>query len=120
MLHLGSGMSLRSRVFALALLAGLAGSLGFGSPVFGSSGFGSPEFGSLKFGSLEFEPAALGARTIPRQAGNDSQAQPAGARVTFNRDIAPIMFRTCSTCHRPGEAAPFSLLTYSDAKRHAR
>ena len=40
--------------------------------------------------------------------------------VTFNRDIAPVIFRTCSTCHRPGEAAPFSLLTYSDVKKHAR
>ncbi|HKU28057.1 MAG TPA: tetratricopeptide repeat protein [Candidatus Sulfotelmatobacter sp.] len=40
--------------------------------------------------------------------------------VTFNRDIAPIIFRSCSSCHRPGEAAPFSLLTYSDVKKHAR
>ena len=31
--------------------------------------------------------------------------------MTFNRDIAPIIFHSCSTCHRPGEAAPFSLLT---------
>jgi tetratricopeptide (TPR) repeat protein len=30
------------------------------------------------------------------------------------------MFRSCATCHRPGEAGPFSLLTYSDAKKHAR
>ena len=30
------------------------------------------------------------------------------------------MFQSCSACHRPGEAAPFSLLTYSDAKKHAR
>ena len=42
------------------------------------------------------------------------------AQVTFNRDVAPIMFRSCATCHRPGEAAPFSLLSYSDAKKHAR
>jgi Tfp pilus assembly protein PilF len=41
-------------------------------------------------------------------------------KVTFNRDIAPIIFHSCSTCHRPGEAAPFSLLTYSDVKKHAR
>ena len=41
-------------------------------------------------------------------------------QVTFNRDIAPIIFHACSSCHRPGEAAPFSLLTYSDAKKHAR
>jgi tetratricopeptide (TPR) repeat protein/mono/diheme cytochrome c family protein len=40
--------------------------------------------------------------------------------VTFNRDIAPIIFQSCSSCHRPGEAAPFSLLTYSDVKKHAR
>ena len=42
------------------------------------------------------------------------------AHVTFNHDIAPIVFRSCATCHRPGEAAPFSLLNYSDVKKHAR
>lgn len=41
-------------------------------------------------------------------------------QTTFNHDIAPIIFHSCSTCHRPGEAAPFSLLTYSDVKKHAR
>jgi tetratricopeptide (TPR) repeat protein/mono/diheme cytochrome c family protein len=41
-------------------------------------------------------------------------------QVTFNRDIAPILYRSCARCHRPGEAAPFSLLTYDDAKSHAR
>lgn len=40
--------------------------------------------------------------------------------VTFNKDIAPIMFENCSTCHRPGEVAPFSLLTYADAKKRAK
>jgi len=40
--------------------------------------------------------------------------------VTFNRDIAPIVFHSCTLCHRPGEAAPFSLLNYRDAKSHAR
>jgi Tfp pilus assembly protein PilF/mono/diheme cytochrome c family protein len=40
--------------------------------------------------------------------------------VTFNRDIAPIIFRSCSSCHHPGEAGPFPLLTYSDVKKHAR
>ena len=38
--------------------------------------------------------------------------------LTFSRDIAPIIFENCSGCHRPGEAGPFSLLTYEDiAKR---
>ena len=48
-----------------------------------------------------------------------SSSSPA-APVTFNRNIAPIIFRSCATCHRPGEAAPFSLLNYSDVKKHAR
>jgi mono/diheme cytochrome c family protein len=38
---------------------------------------------------------------------------------TFNRDIAPILYKQCATCHRPGEVAPFPLLTYQDAVRHA-
>ncbi len=38
---------------------------------------------------------------------------------TFNRDIAPILFTNCATCHRPGEAGPFPLLTYNDARKHA-
>ncbi|MEY2408963.1 MAG: hypothetical protein QOF48_1633 [Verrucomicrobiota bacterium] len=37
--------------------------------------------------------------------------------VTFNRDVAPIIHRNCSSCHRPGEAAPFPLLTYADVAK---
>jgi tetratricopeptide (TPR) repeat protein/mono/diheme cytochrome c family protein len=43
-------------------------------------------------------------------------AQPA---VTFNKDIAPIVFDHCASCHRPGEIGPFSLLSYDDVRRHA-
>lgn len=39
-------------------------------------------------------------------------------RVTFNRDIAPIVYHYCSSCHRPGEAGPFPLLTYQDVRKH--
>src|SRR3954462_13623396 len=39
--------------------------------------------------------------------------------VTFNRDIAPIVYAHCATCHRPGQIGPFSLLTYRDARQHA-
>ena len=41
-------------------------------------------------------------------------------RVTFSKDIAPILFENCSTCHRPGTAAPFSLLTYDETRPWAR
>jgi hypothetical protein len=37
---------------------------------------------------------------------------PNSASVTFTRDVAPILQKHCQTCHRPGEAAPFPLLTY--------
>jgi Tfp pilus assembly protein PilF len=46
--------------------------------------------------------------------------EPASPEVTFNRDIAPILFQYCAPCHHPGEAGPFPLLTYADAKAHAR
>ena len=37
-------------------------------------------------------------------------------QITFSEHIAPIIYKNCSSCHRPGEAGPFSLLTYQDAK----
>ena len=40
--------------------------------------------------------------------------------VTFNKQIAPIVYNNCSSCHRPGEAAPFSLLSYQDVAPKAR
>ena len=55
---------------------------------------------------------------VPRQSRQPAPSS--SAPVTFNHDIAPIVFRSCATCHRPGEAAPFSLLTYADVRKHAR
>jgi mono/diheme cytochrome c family protein len=40
--------------------------------------------------------------------------------VTFTKDVAPIFFNNCVQCHRPGEIAPMSLLTYKDARPWAR
>src|SRR5215471_9588796 len=39
--------------------------------------------------------------------------------LTFAHDIAPIVYQHCASCHRPGETAPFSLLTYEDVKKRA-
>lgn len=39
---------------------------------------------------------------------------------TWAHDIAPIVYKNCAPCHRPGQSAPFSLLSYEDVKRHAR
>jgi hypothetical protein len=40
--------------------------------------------------------------------------------VTFNKDVLPILQKNCQSCHRPGEVAPMSLLTYQDARPWAK
>ena len=40
--------------------------------------------------------------------------------LTFNKDIAPLFFKNCAECHRPGETAPFSALTYKDVRPWAK
>ena len=53
----------------------------------------------------------------PSTAGIQAQ-KATDAPVTFTRDVAPILYRQCASCHRQDGAAPFSLLTYEDARRH--
>jgi Flp pilus assembly protein TadD len=45
--------------------------------------------------------------------------QPQGT-LTFNKDIAPIVFKQCAGCHRPGQSAPFSLLNYEEVKKRTK
>ena len=42
------------------------------------------------------------------------------AAVTFTKDVAPILQRSCQNCHRPDSNAPMSLITYEDARPYAR
>jgi len=42
------------------------------------------------------------------------------ADVTFNKDVAPILYAKCAICHRPGEMAPMSLLAYKDVRPWAK
>jgi hypothetical protein len=51
--------------------------------------------------------------------GSPAFAQTSAA-PTFTKDVAPILQRSCQTCHRPGMMAPMSLLTYQDARPWAR
>ncbi len=44
----------------------------------------------------------------------------AGPAVTFNKDALPILQKNCQACHRPGEVAPMSFLTYQDVRPYAR
>ncbi len=57
----------------------------------------------------------LAAASAPRAAGTAGGAPP-----TWAADIAPLIYANCSTCHRPGQSAPFSLLTYEDVRRRAQ
>ncbi len=47
-------------------------------------------------------------------------AGPAWAAPTFNRDIAPIIFANCVSCHHPGGSAPFPFTSFKEVKKHAQ
>jgi hypothetical protein len=49
-----------------------------------------------------------------------THAQEPLASVTFHKDVEPILQKNCQGCHRPGQIAPMSLLTYKDARPWAR
>ena len=55
---------------------------------------------------------------LPAAAG--AQTAAAEHEVTFARDIAPILQRSCQECHRPASVAPMSLLTYEEVRPWAR
>jgi tetratricopeptide (TPR) repeat protein/mono/diheme cytochrome c family protein len=63
---------------------------------------------------------AAAAATMAVRVPAPSHDTSSGQQITFNRDIAPVMFHSCVACHHPGGAGPFSLLTYQDAREHAR
>ncbi len=52
--------------------------------------------------------------------GFSSQRSVHAANVTFSENVAPIVFNHCTTCHRPGEAAPFTLMNYDDVRTRAK
>lgn len=56
---------------------------------------------------------ALSALSVaPRASAQDAP--------TFNKDVAPILYANCTNCHRAGEIAPMSLITYKEARPWAR
>jgi hypothetical protein len=61
-----------------------------------------------------------GALGIIVVVGGGAARPTAQAPVTFSEHVAPIVFANCTPCHRPGEAAPFSLLNYRDARPLAK
>ena len=48
------------------------------------------------------------------------EQDPKSSPATFTKDVAPLVFTHCASCHRPGEAGPFPLLEYGDVKKRAK
>jgi len=62
-------------------------------------------------------PLAIAAVAV---GGVGLTARQAPATPTYTKDVAPILFKNCTACHRPGEIAPMSLLTYADVRPRAK
>ena len=67
-----------------------------------------------------FVAAAALAFVMAPAMSAQTQAPVGEAVPTFSKDVAPILFANCTHCHRPGEIAPMSLLTFKDARPWAR
>lgn len=50
---------------------------------------------------------------------NEGEKPEIPSTVTWSEHIAPIIYKNCTPCHRPGESGMFDLLNYDDAKRNA-
>ncbi len=67
-----------------------------------------------------FRPAAIALLLVfVSTAGTYAQTNTEATEPapTWSRQIAPLLYKNCTTCHHPGGAGPFSLLTYNDARR---
>jgi len=68
---------------------------------------------------LWFVAAALAAAPSQGSAPAQSPSLGVGETPTFNKHVAPILWKNCANCHRPGEVGPFSLMSYDDAAKRA-
>ena len=76
---------------------------------------------SFALGAVGVVVAAVGAGRRPGAARRArSGPAPPRRRLNYTKDVAPIMQRSCQSCHRPGTNAPMSLLTYEDVRPWAR
>src|SRR6185503_10899166 len=65
-------------------------------------------------------PGLLAATAFWLVSASPAAAQTAANQVTFAKDIAPLLQRSCQRCHNPNSVAPMSLLTYEQARPFAR
>ncbi|HKE03496.1 MAG TPA: cytochrome c, partial [Blastocatellia bacterium] len=63
--------------------------------------------------------AAICLFALPATNANGDK-KTAAKNVTFTKDVAPIFFKQCAECHREGEIAPFSVMSYKDVRPWAK
>ena len=66
---------------------------------------------------------ALGVVTVLGVVGSallSAQSAPAAGAPTYSKNVAPILYANCTSCHRAGQIAPMSLMTYSEVRPWAR
>jgi tetratricopeptide (TPR) repeat protein len=84
---------------------------------------GNGSAGNLAVAGLAVLLVAASAAEHPSQPSSQSSFSQSGTAApvpNFAHDVAPILGRNCVSCHRPGGVAPFSLLDYAEAKKHAQ
>ena len=64
--------------------------------------------------------SALRGSLVGLAVGMTALAASNSGQVTFTKDVLPILEKNCQTCHRPGELAPMSFLTYKDTRPWAK
>jgi len=57
---------------------------------------------------------------LPLDSSNATSTAASGASVTFTKDVAPIIQKNCTVCHRPGEVAPMSFTSYKEVRPWAK
>ncbi len=64
--------------------------------------------------------ALVGTLFIGSASEANTNPKSAAKNVTYSKDVAPILYKTCSECHRPGEIAPFSVMSYKEVRPWAK
>lgn len=72
--------------------------------------------------ALSISLALIAAGVVVLSTGSPNSWANSGIKkeVTFNKDIAPILYKNCAECHRPNDIAPMALMTYKEARPWAR
>jgi hypothetical protein len=63
---------------------------------------------------------AVGLIFIASGSADNTSKKSAAKNVTFSKDVAPIFYKNCAECHRAGEGAPFSVMSYKDVRPWAK